>query len=1055
MDYYTGERTDYGLALVAPVIDSVRGANPPGTTYLFDSGDLLQGTPIAYLSARLQSDSASPIIGAMNRMRYDAAAVGNHEYNYGIEHLERAVRQAAFPFVSANTFVHGSDRHAFRPYVLLPHVVAEGDTILVGVTGNTPPGVAIWDRANIEGRLDFRDVVGSLRPVVREMRERGADLVIVLSHGGLEGSSYDTLSSAVPPENAAARLAREVPGIDLIFLGHTHRELADTLIAGVLLTQAKNWARSVAAVEVRMRRRAPSRWRVASKSARLLRPRAGVVDTALVDALQSVHRRTLAWVGSELGRSTQAMNAWRSRVEDTPIVDFINEVQRRAAGTQLAAASAFDIRSRIPEGAVTIADIAGLYIYDNTLKAVRITGTQLRAYLEKSAEYYEGWPPPAGGTVTDPDVPGYNFDAISGVDYTIDLSRPRGERIMDLTYRGRPVRPEQSFTLALNSYRQGGGGGYAMLADAPVIYDRQQDIRDLLIEEVRRLGTVGPARYFHRNWRITPPAAVDSALQEQLAEAAERAGAAARAKSHTAPSAEGAPRLRVIATSDFHGHLTPEAYSWSHGREVGGAAALAAYFRRERKEASKRGVPTVLLDAGDVMQGTPVSNLTGGRASVAFFDSAGYAAAAIGNHEFDWSADSLRARMADAKFHWLAANVVVAGSDTAPDWIRPTAMLRAGSVRVGVIGLAAEETPTTTKPSNVTGLRFRDGAAAIDEWVPRLRAAGADFVVVVAHAGAACPVYRDAAADGEATYGSAAVLERSCEGEVVDWAGRVTHRPDLIVAGHTHRPVETRVNGIPIVEPASYGSRYDVVDLTRVSTDSVGAAIRSVTPWTEAVRPDSAIATLVEEYRSGIGSRIERVIATIAAPLERAGPQYALGNLIADAQRAAGHAQVAIMNNGGIRASLPAGAVTWRELYELQPFGNSIVVLRLEGRRLRQALEHAVSGRGPSVHVSGLSVSYDPTLPPGHRILSLRLYGGRDVQDDQVYSVAVNDFMADGGSGFSMLKRAPGREETGITDLDALIEYLQTRRQPIRAPAGDRIRSAGPERHSQSPDAHP
>lgn len=517
-DYYTGEATGNGLALIKPLVDSVRAENP-GRTYLFDSGDLIQGNPLAAVYARQAADEPNPIITGMNLLGYDAGAIGNHEFNYGLEHFARAIEQADYPFASANVFRHGTDEHAYTPYTLIPHVVAEGDTILIGVTGNTPPGVHVWDRHHVEGVLEFRDIVASLHPVVKEMRERGADLVVLLSHGGFEGTSYDTAGTGLTAENVSARVAREVPGIDVVFLGHTHRELADSTIVseanpeGVLFTQPKNWATSMSVATVRMTRVAPNEWRVTRKRAELLRPDPARADTAFMDALREPHERTVAWVNSVIGHSPVRWEATRSRVEDTPILDFINEVQRQAAGTDLSATAAFNLRAAIPEGEVTVADLAGLYVYDNTLKAVRITGAQLRAYLEKSAEYFHTWTGD-GRPVVNREVPGYNFDVVSGVDYTIDLTRPVGERITELTWRGEPVRDDQTFTIALNNYRQGGGGGFTMLANAPVIHDEQQDIRDLLIEEVRRRGTLRPEDYFRRNWKIVPAEAAAQALEE-------------------------------------------------------------------------------------------------------------------------------------------------------------------------------------------------------------------------------------------------------------------------------------------------------------------------------------------------------------------------------------------------------------------------------------------------------------------------------------------------------------------------------------------------------------
>jgi 2',3'-cyclic-nucleotide 2'-phosphodiesterase/3'-nucleotidase/5'-nucleotidase len=822
----------------------------------------------------------------------------------------------------------------------------------------------------------------------------------------------------------------------------------------------------------------------------------------------------VAYVNSVVGRSPVRWEAREARVRDTPILDFINEVQRRAAGTDLSATAAFSTGAAIPAGEITVADLAGLYVYDNTLRAVRITGAELRAFLEKSAEYYHGWPAPEGGTVTNFGVPGYNFDVVSGVDYTIDLSRPVGERITELTYRGAPVRPEQSFTMALNNYRQGGGGGYEMVARAPVVYDRQEDIRELLIEEVRRRGTIRPEEYFRENWRIVPAEAAAAALGEQnrgrgtsatsatstvsatTATAATSArsrtstpsanSASATAAPSTAPPTHSAPdlrRLRVIATNDLHGRLLPERYAWTGGREVGGAATLATYFALEREGFDG---PTLVLDGGDLMQGTPLSNLTEGRAAIDYFNLAGYRGAAVGNHEFDWGIPTLGERMEHAEFDWLAANVFVAGTDTAPSWLRQIALLevdavsaesvagaempdgvkaagelaaaggrmagadRSGAVptgsafvdtrkpaekvRVGLIGLATMETPEKTMPAHVAELDFRDGAAAIDRWVPELRRRGAEFVIVVAHSGAACD---DAGI---------------CTGEIIDWARAVRHRPDLIVAGHTHRVVQTRVNGIPIVEAGSYGTRYAVVDLERSASDSVRAWIRGIpVAYTDRVVPDSAVAARIASHHATVAPRLAEIVTTLAEPLRRgtttaAGEdrtgEYPLGRLIADAQRAAGETELALMNNGGIRIELPAGPLTWGTLFELQPFGNRLVRLRVTGATLRAAAEHLLAGPRPIAHLSGASVQYDPARPAGSRVLGITLDSGEPLRDERTYTITVNDFLAAGGDGFAMLLGAEERTEVGITDLDALIDYLRGLPAPVRAPTEPRFLDA-------------
>jgi 2',3'-cyclic-nucleotide 2'-phosphodiesterase / 3'-nucleotidase / 5'-nucleotidase len=1003
-DYYTQQEIPYGLARLKPLIDSVRAANA-GTTYLFDSGDLLQGNPLGLVYARQQANQPQPVIRAMNMLAYNASAIGNHEYNYGLPHLNRALGQAKFPFVAGNIFKHGTTEHAYRPYVLIPHVAGPGDTILIGVTGNTPPGVHIWDRQNVEGVLEFRRVVESLKPVVREMRARGADLVVVLSHGGFEGTSYDTLASGVPPENEGARLAREVPEIDVVFLGHTHRELADSIINGVTFTQAKNWAQSLAQVRVTMERRAASDWIAVNKRGTIIRPDPMRADTAFLDSLRWEHERTVAYVNSIVGTSTTTMDAHEARTRDTPILDFVNEVMRRTANADLSATAAFDINSRLPKGPVRIADIAGLYIYDNTLKAVRITGAQLRAYLEKSAEYF-------GSN----NIPGYNFDVISGADYTIDISRPAGQRITSLTYRRAPVRDDQTFTLALNNYRQGGGGGFSMVGGAPIVYDKQQDIRELLIEEVRRRKTLNPGDYFIQNWRLGPAeraAEVQRGLTREL-----------RTPATTSTSANGTKRLRILATNDFHGRMLPETFSWSEGRMVGGAVALDGHFDEE-----KRGFagPTLILDGGDVMQGTPISNLTKGRSTVDFFNRAGYRAAAIGNHEFDWTVPVLSERIKQASYAWLGANIFVAGTDKHPSWAKPTAMITVAGIKVGIVGLATEETPNVTKASNVVGLEFRSGIAAINQWVPRLREQGADYVVVVAHSGAFCD--RDF---------------KKCDGEIIEWARGVTHKPDLIVAGHTHRLVDYVENGIPIVEAGSYSTRYGVIDLRKDSTGAHVWVRDFPTAFADRVQSDDQIVRLVQRYQREIGPRVNEVIATLADTLSRAGTDSSLGNLIADALRITANAQISFVNNGSIRvAELPAGPVSWGLLYSLQPFENRMMRLTLTGAQIRGIVEQSVSGDNPGMHVSGMTVYYDRAAPAGKRVTRITV-GSDELRDDANYIVGVTDFLATGtGDGYRGFGQASKREDIGLTDLEALIKYLQSQPQPIRVKANDRRYIAG------------
>ncbi|HKC80909.1 MAG TPA: metallophosphoesterase, partial [Gemmatimonadaceae bacterium] len=241
-DYYANQAEAVrGLSRAATIVDSVRAANP-GRVILLDAGDLLQGNPLAYVAARVSRDRTNPIIAAMNAMQYDATAIGNHEYNYGVPYLDSAIRQAKFPFLSANTYrIEPAGIHAYKPWTIIDRA-----GVKVGIVGATTPGVMVWDAENIKGRLRFGDIVPAVRQAVEEVRTAGADIVLVTVHSGFnEPASYVTVTTGAPSENVAARIAAEVQGIDFLVYGHSHKEQRGTTIGQTLLVQPKNWATSV------------------------------------------------------------------------------------------------------------------------------------------------------------------------------------------------------------------------------------------------------------------------------------------------------------------------------------------------------------------------------------------------------------------------------------------------------------------------------------------------------------------------------------------------------------------------------------------------------------------------------------------------------------------------------------------------------------------------------------------------------------------------------------------------------------------------------------------
>jgi len=502
-DYYANHSdTARGLARAATIVDSLRAA-APGMVVLVDAGDMLQGTPLTYVAARRQNFALHPVFAAMNEMHYDVAAVGNHEFNYGLPFLYASEKGAHFPLLAANAY----PASGAAPFPGRSMVVRGGARI--ALIGATTPGSNAWDKDNLSGRLRIGAIVPAVRAQVDSARREHADVIIVVLHTGLgEPSSYDTIATRLPSENVAAEVARAVPGIDLIVYGHSHKQMADTVIAGTLLMQPKNWAQSVAVAALHLEQTGDG-WRVASKSSSLIQSAGHAESNAVQAAVRAAHEAALSYVAMTIGTSDVRWSADSGRVVDTPLADLILEVERRTARSDLASTAVFDVGAKIDSGPVTVGEIARLYPYENTLSAVRITGAQLRAYLEYSARYYGTY-----GTAEPPvhqDVPGYNFDIVAGADYTIDLSRPVGHRITKLTVKGTPVAADATFTLALNNYRRSGGGGYAMLKDAPEVFNSATEIRDLLIAEVERRKHIAPSDYFQRNWSIVPAAAISPA----------------------------------------------------------------------------------------------------------------------------------------------------------------------------------------------------------------------------------------------------------------------------------------------------------------------------------------------------------------------------------------------------------------------------------------------------------------------------------------------------------------------------------------------------------------
>ena len=548
-DYYQDKPVEtLGLAKTAVLIEKAKKENP--NVLLVDNGDTIQGTPLGTYKAivdPVEKGEQHPMYAALQALGFEAGTLGNHEFNYGLDYLNRVIETAGMPLVNANVLDPATGKFIYQPYKIIEKTFTDTQgrltTVKIGVTGIVPPQILNWDKANLEGKVVVRDSVEAIRDIIPEMRKAGADITLVLSHSGIGDDKYEK-----GEENEGYQIA-SLPGVDAVVTGHSHAEFpsgngtgfyekypgvdgVNGKINGTPVTMAGKYGDHLGVIDLKLNY-TDGKWKVTDSkgSIRKVDTKSNVADQRVVDIAKESHQGTINYVRQQVGTTTAPITSYFALVKDDPSVQIVNNAQlwyakQELAGTPeanlpiLSAAAPFKAGTRgdataytdIPAGPIAIKNVADLYLYDNVTAILKVNGAQLKEWLEMSAGQFNTIDPNNSQpqNLVNTDYRTYNFDVIDGVTYEFDITQPNkydregklanptASRVRNLKYQGKEIDPNQEFIVVTNNYRS--NGNFPGVREASLNRLLNLENRQAIINYILAVKNINPSA--DQNWHF-------------------------------------------------------------------------------------------------------------------------------------------------------------------------------------------------------------------------------------------------------------------------------------------------------------------------------------------------------------------------------------------------------------------------------------------------------------------------------------------------------------------------------------------------------------------------